>query len=484
MPDWASIIRKIGDAKYEIPKDYRHDMRVPGIIFADEKLLKLLLKEEAAQQVVNVATLPGIVYCSMAMPDIHYGYGFPIGGVAAMDVDEGVVSPGGVGFDINCGVRLLRSDLTRDEVMQKSQNLINRLFSDVPTGVGSHGDIRLKGKDMDHVLEKGAAWAVANGYGEDSDLEFSEENGCMRTYDSQAVSKRARERGGDQLGTLGSGNHFLEVQVVEAVYDERAAAAMGLEVGLVTVMIHTGSRGLGAQVCQDYIGVMKLAAKKYGINLPDGQLACAPVKSDEGEQYLNGMAAAANYAWANRQCLAHLTRRAFEQVFGVGAERLGLRQVYDVAHNIAKLETHMFEGKERKLCVHRKGATRAFPPGHPDIPAAYRAVGQPALVPGDMGTASFVMAGTAQAMEETWGSICHGAGRVKSRTAAKASLTSNHVIETLRARGIDIRAKDKKTISEEAPEAYKDIVEVVETCVTAGIATKVARLRPLLVIKG
>ena len=484
MPDWNTILQKQGPARYVIPADVREDMHVPGVIYADDNLLKALLKDDAPSQVMNVATLPGVLRWSLAMPDIHFGYGFPIGGVAAMDARRGVISPGGVGFDINCGVRLLGSAMGRDDVMERASLLADRLFSAIPCGVGSHGDIRLNPKEMERVLQRGAAWPVSQGYGQDSDLDVTEENGCLETGDTEGVSNRARERGRNQLGTLGSGNHFIEIQEVEAVYDSRAAGAMGLEQGMVTIMIHSGSRGLGAQVCQEFVRDMKQAVNKYGIGLPDRQLACAPVDSPEGRRYYNAMAGAANYAWANRQCLAHLTRRVFEEVFGLGAARLGLRQVYDVAHNIAKMEKHEVDGKPRTVCVHRKGATRAFPAGHEDVPAAYRAVGQPVLVPGDMGRASFVMRGTPLAMEQTWGSLCHGAGRLKSRSAAKASMNRKMVLDKLGARGIHVRAKDKRTLVEEAPDAYKDVTDVVNTCVQAGLAEKVARMRPLVVIKG
>lgn len=484
MTDWSKILQKDGEARYIIPKEFREDMRAPCAIFADENIYKHLLSDEAPQQVVNVAAMPGIQGFSIAMPDIHFGYGFPIGGVAAMDVDEGVISPGGVGFDINCGVRLLRSDISRGDLLSRSGNLINKMFSTVPCGIGGRGDIRAKGRDLDKVLENGARWAVKNGYGDESDIECCEENGGMDSCDVEAVSQRAKERGKDQLGTLGSGNHFIEVQEVAAIYDEKAAAAMGLEAGLITVMIHSGSRGLGAQVCQDYIAVMKQAARKYGIKLPDGQLSCAPVKSEEGERYFAGMSGAANYAWANRQCLAHLVRTSFEDVFGLGASRLGLRQVYDVAHNIAKMEKHEVDGKMKELCVHRKGATRAFPAGRPELPERYRNIGQPVLVPGDMGRASFVMLGTQAALALSWGSLCHGAGRLMSRTSANSKLRSSQVLEELHAKGVEILAKDKKTITEEAPQAYKDVTQVVESCVKAGLATKVARMKPLLVIKG
>ena len=484
MTGWKDIFEKQDGAAYVIPRSFRDDMRVPGKIFANDALYKYLIRDEAPAQVVNVACLPGIVGWSLAMPDIHYGYGFPIGGVAAMDVRDGVISPGGVGFDINCGVRLLRSSLSREDVAARARDLAAHLYSNIPSGVGCRGDIRLNAKDMERVLCHGAAWAVTHGRGRDSDLEFCEDRGALETRDTSGVSSRARERGSDQLGTLGSGNHFIEVQYVEAVYDEPAARAMGLEHGLCTIMIHSGSRGLGAQVCQEHVRGMKAVSDRYGFTLPDRQLACAPVQSPEGERYYGAMAAAANYAWANRQCLAHLVRNSFEQTFSMSEDRLGLSQVYDVAHNVARIEEHQVKGKPRTLCGHRKGATRAFPPGHAAVPGAYRAVGQPVLVPGDMGRCSYVLAGAPRAMTQTWGSVCHGAGRVMSRTAAKAACTTSGVIAQLQSRGITLQARGARTIVEEAPEAYKDVSDVVDTCEQAGLATRVARLRPLVVIKG
>ncbi|MEW5946352.1 MAG: RtcB family protein [bacterium] len=482
--DWKKVLEKESGNKYVIPRSFREDMRVPGIIFIGDGLIGTLYDDEAPAQVVNVATLPGIVSASIALPDIHYGYGFPIGGVAAMRLDDGVISPGGVGFDINCGVRLLRTSLKRDEVVPKAGSLCSNLFALIPCGVGSKGDIRITERETRQVLEEGAGWAVRNGNGWEEDTTFCEENGAMRGADAGAVSARAVERGRPQLGTLGSGNHFIEVQYVDEVYDAAAAGALGFEEDSVAVMIHSGSRGLGAQVCQDYIGAMKTAAKKYGIDLPDGQLACAPVESPEGRRYFGAMAAAANYAWANRQCLAHLARQAFVRTFKAESKKLGMTQVYDVAHNIAKIEEHEVGGRKMKLCVHRKGATRAFPPNHPDVPAGYAAVGQPALVPGDMGRASYVLRGTPAAMKETFGSICHGAGRLKSRSAAKRELSSQKIVRELEDRGIRIRAADMKVITEEAPEAYKDVSLVVESCTGAGIAAPVLRLRPMAVIKG
>jgi len=482
--NWQEAIRRVSDFKIEIPRDFRDDMRVPGIIFTDTHDMGTLLGDQAPVQVINVATLPGIIEYSLAMPDIHYGYGFPIGGVAAMSVSDGVISPGGVGFDINCGVRLLNTTLAREDVLKQADMLCAEIFSSVPCGVGSRGDIRVGRDEMEKLLSNGAQWAVKKGLGWEEDIELCEERGRLEVDNIDGVSNHARERGKDQLGTLGSGNHFIEVQYVDRVYDDLAARAMGLEEGLAAVMIHSGSRGLGAQVCQDSIRVMREAAARYGYELPDRQLACAPVGSPEGKEYYSAMCAAANYAWANRHCLAHRVRGAFERVFGTPAERIGLHLVYDVAHNIAKMETHEVAGKKIDTCVHRKGATRAFPARHPDVPDRYAALGQPVIVPGDMGRASYVMLGTEQAMAETWGSICHGAGRVKSRSGAKASFKAKDIIEDLQKRHVVIHAKSKRVIVEEAPEAYKNVSDVVETCVRAGIAKKVARLRPMAVVKG
>jgi len=478
-------LRQLDEFRWLVPQDKGLGMRTDGMIFADEKLIEDLRNDPTLQQVANVATLPGIVGKSLAMPDCHVGYGFPIGGVAAFDIHEGVISPGGVGYDINCGVRLLRSDLTRDDIEDKLEDLTGRIFSSVPAGVGKSGSFKLNRKQLEAVLNDGARWAVAQGYGTEQDLQHTEAGGCMPGADASALSSRALERGGPQLGTLGSGNHFLEIQVVDRIDDEQVAAAFGIEqVGQICVMIHCGSRGLGHQVCDDAIGVMLKAAKKYGIELPDRQLACTPVDSPEGRTYYAAMAAAANYAWANRQAITHQLRERFEQTLRVGSEKLGLRLVYDVAHNVAKFEKHQVNGSERELCIHRKGATRAFGPGHPELPDDYRQYGQPVLVPGDMGTASHLLVGTASAMEQSWGSTCHGAGRCMSRKAALRKQHSNEVLAKLTQQGIVIRSVGKKTLAEEAPEAYKDVDEVVAVCHGAGISTRVARLRPLAVIKG
>jgi tRNA-splicing ligase RtcB (3'-phosphate/5'-hydroxy nucleic acid ligase) len=484
MGEWKKNIHRLSDYKIKIPRTCEPGMKVPGIIYAGPEIFSALLSDDAPSQVINVAMLPGILEYSIAMPDIHYGYGFPIGGVAAMSERGGVISPGGVGFDINCGVRMLRSSIDAKEIRRKADDLCARLFMDVPCGVGASGDIRLGGKELDLALRGGAAWAVKKGFGWNEDIEFCEEGGALDVDDAACVGRRARERGSDQLGTLGSGNHFIEVQEVDEIFDERAARVMGLDKGCAAVMIHSGSRGLGHQVCEDAIRTMRLAVLKYGIEIPDRQLSCAPLDSAEGEEYYRAMSAAANFAWANRQCLSHLVRGSFEKVFGAPAERLGLSLVYDVAHNIAKFEEHEVQGRKTRVCVHRKGATRAFPAGHPDIPERYRAIGQPVIVPGDMGRASYVLTGTELTMKETWGSICHGAGRLKSRSSAKRDFSAGRVFDDLASKGIKLRAKSKQSVVEEAPEAYKNVDFVVDTCVKAGLATVVARLRPIVVIKG
>jgi tRNA-splicing ligase RtcB len=447
--------------------------------------MKDISKDQSLQQVRNVAHLPGIVKASIAMPDIHWGYGFPIGGVAAMDADEGVVSPGGVGYDINCGVRLLRSTLQRDDVAPHIESIVAEMYRNVPTGVGSHRtDLRVTGKDLRGVLEKGAAWAVAKGLGRAEDLEALEERGCIAGADPDLVSDRAEERGQTQLGTLGSGNHFAELQYVAEIFDETIAAAYGLAKGQITVMIHSGSRGLGHQVCTDHLRVMGEASRKYGITLPDRQLACAPISSPEGRNYLAAMAAAANFAFANRQVMAHWVRESIASALGIAPDRTGVSVVYDVCHNIAKFETFTVDGRDRRLCVHRKGATRAYPPDHPGTPAAYRDVGQPVLIPGDMGRYSYVMAGTARAMDDTFGSACHGAGRLMSRSEAKRSVRGRSLIAEMRERGVHVKAAGMATVAEEMPEAYKDVADVVNVVHGAGIAAKVAQLRPIGVIKG
>ncbi|BCR06887.1 RNA-splicing ligase RtcB [Desulfuromonas versatilis] len=476
-------VEQIDACRWRLPREGA--MRTDGLVFASRQMMAFLQQEQALEQVRNVATLPGIVGPSIGMPDIHWGYGFPIGGVAAFDADEGVVSPGGVGYDINCGVRLLRTDLEVSEVRPHLKQLADALYRNVPSGVGSHRkDLKLSVEQERKVLVRGARWAVEQGFGRPEDLEHIEEQGTIAGADPELVSDRALERGRNQLGTLGSGNHFLEVDLVEEIGDEQAAAALGLFSGQVVVTIHTGSRGFGYQVCDDYLRTMLHAARKYGIELPDRQLCCAPLSSPEGKQYLAAMACAANFAFTNRQLITAWVRESFEQVLGKGPAELRMSLIYDVCHNIAKWETHQFEGKKRRLCVHRKGATRAFPPGHPDTPAAYRHVGQPVLIPGDMGRYSYVLVGTQGAFEETFGSTCHGAGRVLSRHAAKKQARGHNVEAELAAQGIHIRAASRATVAEEIPEAYKDVMEVVGVVQQAGIGKIVARLKPLAVIKG
>ena len=482
---WQEILKKIDDYRWEIPRTYKEGMAVPGLIFASEAMLSHIWEEQVFQQVANVAFLPGIVDHSLAMPDIHWGYGFPIGGVAATRVGDGVVSPGGVGFDINCGVRLLRTNLTEEEVRPKIGQLIADLFVNIPSGLGSTGKIRVSEKELDRVLVKGSHWAIEKGYGEAEDIIVTEESGCMKGTNPDKVTSKAKKRGIPQLGTLGSGNHFLEIEVVDEIYDQGAATTMGIgEVGQVLVLIHTGSRGFGHQVCSDYVALLGEAVKKYGINLPDRQLACAPVQSPEGQDYLAAMACAANYAWTNRQCITHWVRESFVKVFGKSQRELGLEQVYDVAHNIAKIEEYTINGKKLTLCVHRKGATRAFPAGHPDIPDIYRNIGQPVLIPGDMGRGSYVALGTELAMKESFGSTCHGAGRVQSRTAAKRGIRGADVVKELVAKGITVKAGSIGSLAEEASEAYKDVNEVVDITHKAGISRKVIRAIPMGVIKG
>ncbi|MGE5585302.1 MAG: RtcB family protein [Bacillota bacterium] len=481
---WKGPLERVDEFRWRIPVAYKPGMRVPGTIYADERHIDHIRADQAPEQVANAAFLPGMVGTSLAMPDIHWGYGFAIGGVGATLADEGVISPGGVGFDINCGVRMLRTNLFEEDVRPRLEQLVNQLFRDVPSGVGSTGVIRLGKNDTAEVLEKGALWAVEKGYGWPRDLDHTEERGVMRGARAGKVSDRAVKRGMPQLGTLGSGNHFLEVQVVEEIFDRGLAERFGLAPGLIVVMIHSGSRGLGHQVCTDYLVTMEQAIRKYGIAIPDRQLACAPLSSTEGQDYFAAMACAANYAWANRQCIMHWTRQAFTKVFERSPEDLGMDLIYDVAHNIAKIEDHVVDGKRRRVCVHRKGATRAFPAGHPDVPADYRDVGQPVLVPGDMGRNSYLLVGTEKAMEETFGSTCHGAGRVMSRAAAKKTVSGAALQAELRERGIIAKAASKASLAEETPEAYKDVNEVVHVCHGAGISRKVARMRPIGVIKG
>ncbi len=459
-------------------------MRVPGIVYTSAKMLDQLRKEEALTQVANVASLPGIVKASMAMPDIHWGYGFPIGGVAAFDWQEGVVSPGGVGYDINCGVRLAGTDLHHDDIRNHVKDLVDGLYGQVPCGVGSTGSVKLSAKEEKKVLVQGSQWAVRQGFGTPEDIEHTEDQGCLPGADPDVISQRAMTRGVKQLGTLGSGNHFLEVGVVDEIYHPEAATAFGLFQGQVTLMVHSGSRGLGYQVCDDFLAFMTKHVRTLDLKLPDRQLACARIQSKEGRRYLKAMACAANYAYANRQIMLHLCREAFEKALHISPKALNMRLVYDVCHNIAKKEQHLVEGQPRWLCVHRKGATRAFGPGHPDLSRDYADVGQPILVPGDMGTASYVMVGTQGAMEETFGSTCHGAGRVLSRTAAKKQSKGRAIGRELEDKGILVRWTGRSTMAEEMPEAYKDVSQVVGVVHGAGISKKVAKLRPIAVVKG
>ncbi len=483
--DIRSSLRQLTPESWELPVTFRDGMRVPGVLYASEKLLAGVLEDRALEQVANVAFLPGIVGRSLAMPDIHWGYGFPIGGVAATRVDTGVISPGGVGFDINCGIRVLRTDLNEEEVRPRLEILVDRLFQAVPSGVGSSGRLKLSQREIEQVMREGAGWAVAKGFGDPDDLDVTEENGRVAHAEPRSVGDRPRKRGAPQLGTLGSGNHFLEIQAVDTVFDQHAADVLGVGAkGQVVVMFHCGSRGFGHQICTDYVRVADTAMRKYGIELPDRQLACAPVESPEGRRYMAAMRCAANFAWANRQVIAHWTRETFESVFGRPWQDLGMRQVYDISHNMAKIETHDVDGKPTSLCVHRKGATRAFPPGRPEVPARYREIGQPVLIPGDMGRYSYICVGGPQAMERTFGSACHGAGRMHSRSAAKRMLKGRDIGAELAEQGIVARARGWASLAEEAPLAYKDVNEVVDTCERAGLAKKVVRLRPLGVVKG
>ncbi len=478
-------LKKIGTYVWEIPKGTKPGMRVPGRIYADEYLLEKMQRDLTLEQCVNVAHLPGIYKFAIVLPDGHQGYGFPIGGVAAIDAEEGVISPGGVGYDINCGVRIIRTDLDKEDVIKVLPELLDTIFRLVPSGVGSTGKIRLSRGELDEVLIDGVHWAIEQGYGWEEDSEFCEESGRMAAADPDKVSSRAKDRGSRQLGTLGSGNHFLEIQYVDKIYDPETARRFGItHEGQVTIMIHTGSRGFGHQVCSDYLHIMERAVRKYGIRLPDRELVCAPAKSREAEDYFAAMSAACNFAWANRQCITHWTRQAFERVFRQSAESLGLRLIYDVAHNIAKLEEHRINGEKKKVFVHRKGATRAFPRGHPEIPEKYRSVGQPVLIPGSMGTASYILLGQPKAMEISFGSTAHGAGRLLSRADAKRRFGASQIRRQLEARGILIRAASMRVITEEAPQAYKDIDRVAQVSHKVGIATLVARMVPLGVTKG
>uniref|UniRef100_A0A7C3FCE3 tRNA-splicing ligase RtcB n=1 Tax=Candidatus Methanomethylicus mesodigestus TaxID=1867258 RepID=A0A7C3FCE3_9CREN len=478
-------LKKISEGIWEIPPAFRPGMNVPGRVYADNDLIQKMGEDLTLQQCVNVAQLPGILKYSIVMPDGHQGYGFPIGGVAAFDAEEGVISPGGVGYDINCGVRLLLTDLTVKDVSPQLSRLVESLFDLVPSGLGSKGGIRLSHAELNEVLEGGAVWAVSKGFGFEEDARRCEEGGRMESADQSKVSESAKGRGSNQLGTLGSGNHFLEVQAVERIFDQRAAKAFGIaSEGQVVVMIHSGSRGLGHQVCSDYLHTMERATAKYGIKIPDRELACAPAQSKEASEYFAAMSAACNYAWANRQCIMHLAREAFKRTFSMDPERMGMRMLYDVAHNLAKKEEHEIGGERRQLFVHRKGATRAFPAGRAEIPDEYRGIGQPVIIPGSMGTASYLLVGGPNSLDLSWGSTAHGAGRFLSREAATRKYWGSNVKHDLESKGIVLRAANMRVIAEEAPGAYKDVDKVARVSHTLGIATLVARMVPLGVTKG
>ena len=480
----SNIPKKIGENQYEIDADSNLGMKVPVRIYANETLLQKMLSDRTIMQARNVASIPGIVSHSVVLPDGHEGYGFPVGGVAAMDAEEGMISPGGVGYDINCGVRLLRSNLTEQTVRSKLKDLVNDLFSSIPSGVGSKGAVRLTNSELDEVLVNGVNWAIDHGYGSTNDSDVCEENGKISNADPNKVSDKARKRGAPQLGSLGSGNHFLEIQKVAEIHDEEAANRMGIKEGTITVLIHCGSRGFGHQVCSDYLRVAEQAMEKYNINLPDRELACVPNNSEEGESYRKAMFAALNFAWSNRQMITHWTRKSFERVFNQTESDLDMKLVYDVAHNIAKVEKHKVDGKERKLVVHRKGATRAFPSNRSEIPSKYRDLGQPVLVPGSMGTSSWILLGKSNSMDLSFGSTAHGAGRTMSRSKARRNFTEDYVKKSLNDKGIFIKALTRDGVVEETPEAYKDVDSVVNVSHNLGIATKVAKLVPIGVIKG
>ena len=475
--------KKVSDYLWEMPP--AGCMTVPGRIYASDKLMEAVRSEKSPDQVANVACLPGIIKYSLAMPDIHWGYGFPIGGVAAFDVQTGIVSPGGVGYDINCGVRLMRTNLFLKDIQGKIEDIVRHLYSVIPTGVGSSGAIeKISRAEERELVVKGARWAVERGYGKSADLKHIEDGGCISLADPSFISDQALQRGLAQVGTLGSGNHFLEIGKVTEIYRPEIADVFDLQVDQIIMMIHTGSRGFGYQICDDYVKKLLKAAGRYGINLPDRQLACAPVNSPEGQEYLATMACAANYAWVNRQVIMALAEKAFARAMNLSEPQLGLDLIYDVCHNIAKIEEHEVDGQMIKVCVHRKGATRAFPPHHPLVPADYQETGQPVLVPGDMGRSSFLCVGTDEAMKQTFGSSCHGAGRVASRTQMLKKLKGHNLIQELAERGVFVMTKTHDSLAEEMPEAYKDVAEVVDVMEKAGISKKVAKFKPLGVSKG
>jgi tRNA-splicing ligase RtcB len=481
------MLKKISDLEWEIPETFKPGMRVPARIYANQKLLNKMRNDHTFDQLIGVTFLPGIYKWAIALPDAHQGYGFPIGGVAATDIETGVISPGGVGYDINCGVRLLRSSLNKKDVIPHMQTLLNNLFRNVPSGLGSKGKITsLSFSELEKVLRDGAGWGVENGYGWEEDLTHSEERGCMKSANPAKVSQKAKERGRSQIGSLGSGNHFLEIQYVDKIFNPNIAKQLGIvEEGQVTVMIHTGSRGLGHQACSDFLRTMEQAMNKYpNIKVPDRELACAPLNSKEGMDYMEAMACAANFAWCNRQLITHWVRESFESALKQRADDLDLHLIYDVAHNIAKLEEHKINGSTKKVCVHRKGATRAFPPNHKVLPPDYKSIGQPVLLPGSMGTASYLLVGADRAMELSFGSTAHGAGRSLSRQAALKKYWGETVQKEMEAQGTFVKAATPRVLSEEAPGAYKDIHEVAQVSNDLGIATFVVRLKPLGVTKG
>ncbi len=475
---------RISDYEWEIPQSFRADMRVPVRLFATRRLLEEVMQDKSLEQAVNAATLPGLVGHVLVMPDMHQGYGFPIGGVAATRYPSGVISPGGIGYDINCGVRLLASHVSYAEAEPHLDHLASALNQHCPSGVGEKGTLSLSEGELEAVCRQGARWALKKGFASEADLRRTEEGGCVEGADPDKVSPRARQRGRPQLGSLGAGNHFIEIDLIEQIFDVQAASVMGLEQGCLAVQIHCGSRGFGHQICTDYVEEFQAAVRRYNIHLVDRELVCAPLDSPEGQNYLAAMRCAANYAFANRQLLAHSARLAFEQVLASKLQHWQLHQIYDICHNMGKIETHWIAGEKLKVCVHRKGATRAFGPGSPDLPVEYQAIGQPVLVPGSMGTASWVLVGTQDSMARSFGSTCHGAGRVMSRHAAKHAVRGEKLRDQLEADGIRIRAGSLSGLAEEAPQAYKDVDQVVQSVTGAGIARKVARLRPLVVIKG
>ena len=475
---------RISDYEWEIPKSFRADMRVPVRLFATRRLLEAVMDDKSLEQAVNTATLPGLVGHVVVMPDMHQGYGFPIGGVAATRLPDGVISPGGVGYDINCGVRLLGSQIDFGQARPHLDDLASALNHHCPSGVGEKGSVRMSEAELEQVCREGARWALKQGMASEADLRRTEEFGRVEGADPGKVSHRARERGRPQLGSLGAGNHFIEIDLVDQVFDPEAAGIMGLQEGRLAVQIHCGSRGFGHQICTDYVEEFQAAVRRYNIHLVDRELVCAPLNSPEGQNYLAAMRCAANYAFANRQILAHSARKAFEEVLAGKVKNWHLHQVYDICHNMGKIETHLIEGEKIKVCVHRKGATRAFGPGAPDLPDEYKAIGQPVLVPGSMGTASWVLVGTETSMVQSFGSSCHGAGRVMSRHEAKRNVRGDKLRDRLEADGIHVRAGSMAGLAEEAPQAYKDVDQVVEAVTGGGIARKVARLRPVVVIKG